>query len=271
MKNCLFYLIVLAATGTISAQEVMLTDSVIYIGKDPVAFYTKKSNNSVPHCDMSVFSLTKELLLSANTRIFEAPVKELKPFDYYEIVFPELKDTFALYYEGQAFPLTLAAIIRDYHLIKNNRLDTAAARKFESTYDVTSLNQKLDEITSYLTQTRHFDEQVVRDRTKPVQVINGRKIMQDHQLIGYVNPAIATKEFSVGVMVEVTLLSGRKIDPSEKRFFDIISESDLDKNLSAVNPAQRLYNISRNKKLSAGSDSQQWLLYLCKLITDYDL
>lgn len=250
----------------------MLTDSVIYVGKKPIAFYTKEANKTVPHYDITVYSLSKKLLMTVQVKTFPAPVKELKSFDYYEIIFAAVQDTFALYHEGEAFPVTFAEIIRDYQLIKNNQLDTAAIRRFKAGYNH-ALENKVDEMSTYLEETRHFNDQVERDRTKPVSVINNRKIMQDGKLIGYLSgedvQAVADRNGTA--LFEITMPDGRKVEYDKKIYVGAtLSETDLEKGI-ADNPLQQLYNISRNKKLPWYSEGEKYIGLLCRLIIDYDL
>ena len=46
------------------------------------------------------------------------------------------------------------------------------------------LQSKIKEFETYLNENRYLNEQVVRDRTKPVTIVNNKVIMQDGKKIG---------------------------------------------------------------------------------------
>ena len=73
-------------------------------------------NESDPHYNIYIISLNMELLLAAQVVKFEAPVRELKSFYYYDLILHAGKDTLAMYHEGQAFPLELATLIKENNL-----------------------------------------------------------------------------------------------------------------------------------------------------------
>jgi|GEM_PF-5163922 len=53
-------------------------------------------------------------------------------------------------------------------------------------YNRQSLESKIEVMMKYLNETRNFNYQAERDRSKPVYLINEKTIMQDSTLIGYI-------------------------------------------------------------------------------------
>ena len=187
MKRYLLVLLVIFPNLASRAQEISLSDSVIYFDNKPAAYYVKTINESDPHYNIYIISLDMELLLAAQVVKFQAPVRELKSFYYYDLILHSSKDTFSMYHEGQAFPLELAQILRDYKLLENNKINKIAWRKFKYAYTGNAdLKAKIKTYENYLVDTRFFNEQVDRDRTKPVTIINDRIIMQDEKKIGLI-------------------------------------------------------------------------------------
>jgi hypothetical protein len=169
------------------AQDINLSDSIIYFDNKPVAYYVKELNESTPHYNIYIISLNKELLIAAQVVKFEAPVRELKPFYYYEVIFQKEKDTFSIYHEGQAFSLELASLLKQYKLLDGNKISRNGLYKFKKDYqDNASIKAKIKDYENYLDETRYFSEQTVRDRTKPVTIVNDKIIMQDGKKIGIV-------------------------------------------------------------------------------------
>lgn len=187
MKRLIILFCLFIILPDLFAQDVRLNDSVIFINNKPVALYAKELNKTILRYNMEVYSFTNYILIKAEAIKFDAPVQELKPFCYYELSFPPLNDTFAFYIEDEAFPIVLAKIIRDYKLISNDKLDRKAVNYFKSAYPGgPALAAKIKEVRDYLDETRNFKYQVVRDRTKPVSIVNGKIIMQDGVKIGWI-------------------------------------------------------------------------------------
>jgi len=185
MNRYLLSLLLLFPLSVTVAQDITLSDSVIYVDNKPVAFYYKTLNETMPHYNMTVYGLNRKLLIKAEVLKFDAPVHELKPFYYYELTFPPLSDTLTLYSEDEAFSLVLSKIIRDYKLISNNELDKASVTNFNNNYPGRpALLAKIKYYETYLNDTRNFKYQVTRDRTKPVTIKNDRLIIQDGKTIG---------------------------------------------------------------------------------------
>jgi len=184
MKRCLLTLFISFLGLAASAQEINLSDSVIYFDKVPVAYYVKEMNQTSPHYNVYIISLNKKLLIAAQVAEFEAPVRELKKFYYYNLVFQNEKDTLAIYHEGQAFTLELARLLKDYHLLEGNKINKDSLTVFKKKYNGNALLvAKIIEFENYLNDDRFFNEQVVRDRTKPLTIVNDKIIMQDGKKI----------------------------------------------------------------------------------------
>jgi len=185
MKKYLLSLFISCTVLAAAAQEINITDSVIYFDKKPVAYYVKELNLTSPHYNVYVISMDKKLLIAAQVAEFEAPVRELKTFYYYNLIFKDQKDTVAIYHEGQAFTLELATLLQQYHLLDGNKINNDSLSHFKKVYNGNALLlAKVKEFETYLNENRFFNEQVVRDRTKPVTIVNDRIIMQDGKRIG---------------------------------------------------------------------------------------
>lgn len=187
MKKNILTLVSIFTSAALFSQEVTLTDTIIYFDKTPIALYHKTLSSSTPRYNIDVYNFSKDTLVTATIIKFDAPVDNLKPFYYYELVFPSITDTFSIYVEDEAFPLVLGKILRDYKLISNNNLDKTAVTNFKQTYPGgPALTARIKAVEDYLNETRNFYEQVERDRTKPVSISNGGNIMQDNKTIGRV-------------------------------------------------------------------------------------
>ncbi len=187
MKKVILLLLIVCSGLTAIAQDINLSDSVIYFNNKPVAYYVKTLNESDPHYNIYIISLDMQLLMAAKVIKFEAPVRELKPFYYYDLILQNEKDTLAMYNEGQAFPLELASLLKDYKLLDGNTINKNAWRKFKTAYSGNAaLKAKIKQYETYLIDTRYFDEQTIRDRTKSVTIINDKILMQDGKKIGLV-------------------------------------------------------------------------------------
>lgn len=188
MQRIIFFLLCFFVTPVLFSQDVRLSDSVIYIDNKPIAFYYKELNNSDQLYNMEVYNSNDDILMKAEVILFNAPVAELKPFHFYEITFPPTADTFSIYVEEEPFSMVVAKIIRDYNLISNSRLDKKNVSRFiKEYYGGPALTAKIKYIEDYLDLSRHFYEQVARDRSKPVTIVDNEVIMQDGVKIGEIS------------------------------------------------------------------------------------
>ena len=278
MKRTFTTLLSLFSTFILFAQDVRLSDSVIFINNEPVAFYAKSVNESPLRYNIEVYNSNDDVLIKAEVIKFNAPIDELKPFYYYELTFPPTGDTLAIYLEDEAFPLVLGKIISDYKLISKEKLNKRNVGYFRKTYyGGPALKMKLKTYEEYLDRTRYYYEQVKRDRTKPVKIINDRVIMQDGVKIGlvtqldefqnrsyYSNTGITNETTTMKRDIEIFLLSQRKVD-----FFN--SRDLLDNNELFEGKGKKLYEISRNKKIAKDSYQDKMLKRVCYLIEEYAL
>ncbi len=194
------------------AQDINLSDSVIYFGNKPVAYYVKVLNETDPHYNVYIISLDMKLLLAAQVVKFDAPVRELKPFYYYDLILDQEKDTLAMYHEGQAFPIELANLLKDYKLLIGNAIDERAWRKFKNDYTGNrALKAKIKDYEDYLVEYRHFDEQTVRDRSKPVTIIDDKIIMQDGKKIGLIITGTNTSVGGISTSYSPVLTRDNKV------------------------------------------------------------
>lgn len=295
MKKSILFLPALFITAVLAAQDVRLSDSIIFINEKPVALYSKELSKSTPQYNMEVYSFTDYVLIKAEVIKFNAPVRELKPFYYYELTFPPTSDTFAIYIEEEAFPLALAKIIKDYNLIDKNELNKKNVARFISQYyGGPALTAKIKSFEDYLNDTRYFHEQEKRDRSKPVTIINDRVIMQDGVKIGLIvqiqNSTVSKNPYDPALQVYDTSRMG-----SVRRTFtdEIITNSNetqiliygtkrrVDnlrlyknwgvRNTSKTSSGQNLYEISRPAHKRIGGFTDNLLINVCYLIEDYAL
>src|SRR5205085_9489390 len=74
-----------------------------------------------------------------------------------------------------------------YGLLDGNKINEDSLAVFKQKYNGNALLvTKIKEFETYLNDNRFFNEQVVRDRTKPV-VLLGKIIMQDGKKIGFIS------------------------------------------------------------------------------------
>ena len=258
-------------------QDVRLSDSVIFINNEPVAFYARSFNETPLHYNIEVYNNNDDVLIKAEVIKFDAPVEELKPFYYYELTFPPTGDTLAIYLEDEAFPLVLGKIISDYKLINKNKLNRKNVAYFRTSYyGGPALKTKIKSYEEYLDRTRYYYDQAKRDRTKPVIIINDRIIMQDGVKIG----VIAEKpeeynnnsNYTVGTLYPEFNFRNRDFDiflPSQKKidFYKAKSEYYKFQEIKSKN----LYKISIAGKIASGTYTDFLLIRICYLIEEYAL
>ncbi len=288
MKKVISTLLTICVTAVLFAQDVRLNDTIIFIGNQPVAQYSKALCKSTPCYNMEVYSFDDYVLIKAEVIKFNAPVAELKPFYYYELTFPPTADTFAVYIEDEAFPIVLAKIIRDYDLINKNELNRKNVTRFIAQYyGGPALTAKIKSVEDYLNDTRHFNEQVIRDRTKPVSIINDRIIMQDGIKIGLI---VENKNYTVtnrpaGIAVDkssngktMTMVTDQIINAATETQIQMSNERVVDNSRyhsrgfsTEKSNEKNLYQVSKAALKKSDSYSDQLLMWVCFLIENYEL
>lgn len=288
---CLFYSI------AVNAQEVNLSDSVIFFNNKPVAYYVKELNESTPRYNIFIISLDKKLLLAATVVKFDAPIKDLKPFYYYDLILESTKDTFSIYYSGQAFTVELAELIKKYNLLSGNEISKTAWRNFKKYYNGNiALWSKIRDYIGYLVEKRFLNEQALRDRTKPVTIVNDKIIMQDGKKIGLIVPITPESKGSGAPLTsydKVTMPDGgtavvintteRSVantfpaNPSENFNVQLPSERIVDASCEIIEPVtnkknhsnspKSLYDISLPYNKSAANENALWII--CQYIEAY--
>jgi hypothetical protein len=284
-------------TAMLFAQDVKLNDTAILINDKPIALYAITPGNAPKHNNMEVYSLDDYVLIKAEALKFNAPVAQLKPFYYYELTFPPTADTFALYMEDEPFAPVLAKIINDYKLIDKNELNKKNVSRFINQYPGgPALVAKVKSFEDYLNETRYFDEQEKRDRTKPVSIINNRVIMQDGVKIGLIvvnynyseskvpisvtrdtsnprKPAVVEYDYLTTTSTETDILfaNGRKVQ-NLNYYNKWISEKAKKRQGSPNATSEKnLYQISIEANKNIGAVTDQYLMRVCALIEDYAL
>lgn len=289
MKRFMLAAVYCWLTATVQSQDIQISDSVIYIDNKPAALYNKSINESMLRYDMDVYNLKGSLLLQATVVKFNAPVAELKPFYYYEIVFIELKDTAAVYIEDEAFPIAFAKIIAHYKLINNDKLDKSGVSKFKDNYiGFVNLDAKIKYFKDYLVETRRLNDQVVRDRTKPVIIYDDRIIMQDGVKIGTIREEenLITKDYFTGspqyANYGTTTYNNVLTNVNSKKYFQAYfvngSKVEFQKKYTEGQASKQkeetgysLYEISKTAGLTPNSFADQVLKRVCFLIEEYAL
>ena len=278
MKKNILLVTAIFITSFSFAQEIFISDSVIYFDKKPVALYTKELSKTPLRYDIEILNLNYQTLIKAEVMKFDAPVAELKPFFYYELTFPAVKDTLAIYLEDEAFLLVLSKILKDYKLIRNNTLNEFAYLRFKMSYPGgPAFMAQIRSVVDYLDDTRNFKEQVVRDRTRPVSLVNGRVIMQDGKKIGIIAPGAAPAigpnvvafDYTSQVPEEyqIQLLTGRTVDL--KKLSGGASYYFFDKESYGL--GKNLYNKSFPVNNVYGPNDERKLRAICYLIENYAL
>ncbi|MEP7254974.1 MAG: hypothetical protein ABI666_04315 [Ferruginibacter sp.] len=277
MKKNILLITAVLITSISFAQEIFISDSVIYFDKKPVALYAKELSKTPLRYNIEILNLNYQSLIKAEVMKFDAPVAELKPFFYYELTFPTVKDTLAIYLEDEAFLLVLSKIIRDYKLIRNNTVNELAYRRFKMSYPGgPAFMAQIKSVVDYLDDTRYFRQQTVRDRTKPVSIINDRVIMQDGKKIGIIFPGsttvvgpnvIADYTSQVPEDYQVQLVNGRVVDL--KKLIGGASYYFYDK--ESYGSGNNLYNRSFPVNNIYGPNGERKLRAICYLIENYAL
>lgn len=279
MKKFILPLFISFSAVILFAQDVTLSDSVIYINNKPVALYYKELSQTPPRYNVKVYNFNKDLLVQAEIIKFNAPVNELQPFYYYELTFPLIPDTFAIYVEDEAFTLVLSKVIRDYNLITGNQLNKVAVANFKANYPGgPALFTKIKSFEIYLNETRNFNSQITRDRTKPVTIKSDRIIMQDGKKIGTIsfdaatiyqdpNPTSFKSSNQLQESFQVRLLNGDAIDLSKlgggANWYTF--------NINKYEYGEQLFEISFLQNKSKVAANEYYIRRLCYLIENYAL
>lgn len=278
------------------AQVITLNDSVIFSDAKPAAFYISQPNSfsTLPNTD--IFTLDGSYAIEAVLFEFAAPVRELKPFYFYQLRFPATRDTISIFYDGKDFPRHLAEQAIKYQLLpgKDERVNKEAIMQFREQYSgIGVLGKKLEEIKSFLNYTRAFNLQVVRDRTKPVTLVNNRKIMQDGVMIGTINLAkdltqtnaalqSPTQRSRVSGMGSFSTISTTDYETRIKNESEIfflngvqVKTLSLSDHYTNINNKKEigyeLFALSRKKNYNTGEGDDFLIRFLCFLIEDQRL
>lgn len=278
------------------AQVITLNDSVIFSEGRPAAFYISQPNSfsTLPNTD--IFTLEGNYAIEAVLFEFAAPVRELKSFYFYQLRFPATLDTLSILYEGNNFTRHLAELAIRYQLLpgKDEKANQAAIRAFREQYSgITMLEKKLEDIKSFLHYTRAFNLQVVRDRTKPVTLVNNRKIMQDGVMIGTINlamdltqtnaalqsPSQRARPSGMGSFSTISTTDYETRIKNEAEIFFLngvqvktLSLSDHYTNINNKNEiGYGLFALSKKKTYKIGEGDDFLIRFLCFLVEDHRL
>ncbi len=278
------------------AQQIELNDSVIFADKQPAALYIAMPNSfsALPNTD--IFNLDGSYAIESVLFEFPAPVRELKPFFYYELRFPATGDTLSMYYEGNDFTRHLAELAIRYRLLpgKDDSVNRSAVRHFKEDYaGIKSYDKKLEEIGVFLNYTRKFNLQAVRDRSKPLTIVNNRVIMQDGITIGTINLAKDLTQTNAALSSPVSRPRANgsgtfnsisttdyetRVKTESEIFFPggfMVETIRLSDHYTNINNKQevgyKLFSISRKKNYKSGEGDDFVIRFLCFLVEDYRL
>ena len=245
---------------------------------------------------MDIFTLDGSYAIEAVLFEFAAPVREQKPFYYYELRFPATMDTLSIFYDGTDFTRHLAEQAVKYKLLpgKDDKANKEAVRQFREQYTgIAVLENKVEEIRTFLNYTRNFSAQVIRDRTKPVTLVNNRVIMQDDVMVGTINlskdltqtnaalrsPAsrgrpsgmgsfstISTTDYETRVKNEAEIFLPGGVQVQTLRLSDHYTNINNKKEIGYT-----LFSISRKKNYNSGEGDDFVIRFLCFLIEDHRL
>jgi hypothetical protein len=273
-----------------------MNDTLVLVDQQPFALYLTQPNSFSPLPNTDLFTLDGGYAIEAVLFEFAAPVRELKPFYFYELRFPVTGDTISVFYDGNNFPRHLAEQTVKYGLLpgKDEKANKEAVSKFREKYaGVAAMEKKVDEISSFLNYTRNFSAQVVRDRTKPVTLVNNRAIMQDGVMVGTINlgkdltqtnaalqpptsrprangagnfSTISTTDYETRVKTEAEIFLPGGVQVQTIRL------SDHYTNINNKNEiGYPLFALSRKKNYKSGEGDDFVLRFLCFLIEDHRL
>ena len=293
-RYLLFGLLSLSVPGL--AQQLELNDSVIFVDKKPAALYIALPNSfsSLPNTD--IFNLDGSYAIESVLFEFPAPVRELKPFFYYELRFPATGDTLSMYYEGNDFTRHLAELTVRYGLLpgKDDSANRSAVAHFRKDYaGIKSFENKFEEVRSFLNYTRKFNLQAVRDRSKPLTIVNNRVIMQDGVTIGTINLAKDLTQTNAALRSPVSRPRANgsgtfntisttdyetRVKTESEIFFPggfMVETIRLSDHYTNINNKQeigyKLFSISRKKNYKSGEGDDFVIRFLCFLVEDYRL
>jgi len=265
-----------------SAQQINLTDTVILFDNKPVANFYTDLNKPSQQYNVDVYSLSDQYLVKAEVLKFTAPVDQLRSFFYYEMTFPPTGDTLTLLPGNEPFPVVLAKMIRDYKLLDAGNLNKAGITRLKGNYpEGQALKVNNKEQMNNLNQTRYFDEQVLRDRTKPVVLLNNRVIMQDGKKIGTIaefeNLQVTNQTVQIqplGTESDFNLVKAMRaqIYFENGRLLNYANDYNLlDKGLSKGQRGYALYERSAGKTIVPRSYTDALLQRICYYIEDFAL
>ena len=152
--------------------------------------------------------------------------------------------------------MVMLKLIHTYHLFNNNQIDYKGVSKFKTSYSgVTALQTKIKSFESYLNETRRFNQQVVRDRAKPVIIVNDRVIMQDSVKIGILSKG----------SFQVFLINQTDVD------LKTLGGQTVTYPYSKLEYGQALFEKSLPFNNTALAGNETYLKMICYLIENYAL
>jgi hypothetical protein len=278
--------IALLSAVSITAQDMKLLDEVVYENKTPVAYFSKllySNNNPNNISGLLVYNNTKKLLFTVIPKKVVVQLSKIDPFYYYDINFLQANDSISIYPQ-EALSLHIFNLIKDYRLIKNGDIDSAALANLQTNYDRSAFNAKMLPVWQFMYEPKNFERQVKRNRDKPVYLINESIIMQDSVKIGYFakriraniddrpTPAvtIAREETFLVIKPAPALHTVDSWENSEIRMADDTPVDNLPM-LMNLKPATKLYEISLPLKKKPSPKYKQRLELACLLIENYSL
>ncbi|HRD59093.1 MAG TPA: hypothetical protein PK504_13680 [Ferruginibacter sp.] len=274
MKYFLITALLSVTLFALQAQNLQLHNNVVYENNKPIAVFTKQLYNNSGEIGLTIANNNK-ILFTVVPKKFKAPVKELRSFYYHELIFNNGNDSLA-FYSTESLILHVFNLIKEYNLIPGGIANAESFATLKKMYNRQSLESKIEVMMKYLNETRNFNYQAERDRSKPVYLINEKTIMQDSTLIGYI---MITEQFqSTNSLLQAT---NQMVNPNEAITVQMVSNIEVQPemfrdclpNIGQMNKmmGNALYKISKPSKLTDANIYCKRLALACCLIENYAL
>lgn len=263
------------------AQSIELLNNVVYENKKPIAYFSKLlyKNNPDNVTGLYVYNSQKKLIASVVPKLVSVPLSDIKPFYYHHISFLRTNDSLLIYPE-EALSLHIFKIIKDYRLIHDGEIDSSSLSRLLTSYDRSSFVQKMSPVWQHLYNLKQFGNQVKRDRSKPVYLVNEAVIMQDSIKVGYFAKKFheqAYSEVNSAHAPNEALIDSRAQAPSMDRWEYIevrmADDTPIDSLQVFLNlkPASKLFQSSLALQKNPTSKYIERLAIACLLIENFVL
>ncbi|QBZ98684.1 hypothetical protein [Flavobacterium sangjuense] len=138
MKHLIYLTILFLATTTLSAQEIKLNESIVYVGDKPAFSFAKKSFNN----ELYVYKLnTKEVLVHM---LVDTNGTEIKQDDGKKLVFEQQKVTIqSKNFRTRKWEFLIALLIEEKVIDLNGDINLDNLNRFKAKYDDNDVNKTM--------------------------------------------------------------------------------------------------------------------------------